>query len=400
MKITFNRVMKITFNAESLSSVLSQVSAVVNPKSPMPILGDICLKTFVDGGGNVSMVATCSDGETWVSSLCEITGGDAGIDIAVNAKDFVSTLRSLVGRPVDLEVDKESHTVKGTYINGHFMLPYDNADDFPKPQHVGEEHKEIIIDAQKLAAAIGATEYATANLVTKPLFNGINFRINGDMMVAAAIDGQKMAKYTDYTVKCDFGSPSDFTVHAVPCRLMAKILSKVDGDVKLSFNDSIIVVSRKEFRIVARQLCGKYPDYDRQIPSESPIRVTVCREDIIESVKRVMNCGNDQSELIVVTLAHGEMNLSAESVIDSKSASETIKCDYEGEEFKIGFKATYMLEVFGKMQYDNIVICMSSPDTVAVVTPETQECGTEYITLMLPMIINMQPVGTDADDDK
>lgn len=380
--------MKISFNAESLAGVLSQVSSVVNQKSPMPILADICMKTYTDGEGKVSMVATCSDGETWVSCQCELADGDTGIVIAVNAKDFVSTLRSLGGRAVELDVDEEAHTVKGKYQNGHFMLPYDNADDFPTPQMIGDEHKEIIVDAQKLAAAINATEYATANLVTKPLFNGINFMFNEDMMVAAAIDGNKIAKYSDFTVKCDFGNSSDFTVHAIPCRLIARMLSKVDGDVKLSFNESVFMVSRKEFRIVARQLCGKYPNYNTHIPTDSPIKVTVCRDDIIESIKRVMNYGNEQSELIVVTLTEGEMNLYAESAVESKSANETVKCDYDGEKFTIGFKATYMLEVFGKMMCENIVIGMSAPNMVAVVTPETQDDGTEYITLLLPMTIN------------
>lgn len=380
--------MKISFNAESLAGILSQVSSVVNQKNPLAILGDICMKTFTDGSGKVSMVATCSDGETWVSCRCEIADGDAGISIAVNAKDFVSTLRSLGGRAVDLEVNEEAHTVKGTYQNGHFSLPYDNTDDFPTHQQIGDDCKEIIIDSQKLASAINATEYATANLVTRPLFNGINFKFNEDMMVAAAIDGNKIAKYSDFTVKCDFGNSSDFTVHSTPCRIIARILSKVDGDVKLSFNSSIFMVSRSEFRIVARQLCGVYPNYNTHIPAESPIKVTVCRDDIIESIKRVMNYGNDQSELIVVTLTNGSMNLYAESLVDSKSASETVKCDYEGEDFTIGFKATYMIEVFSKMPCENIVIGMSAPNMVAVVTPDTQDDGTEYLTLLLPMTTN------------
>ena len=99
----------------------------------------------------------------------------------------------------------------------------------------------------------------------------------------------------------------------------------------------------------------------------------------------MMNYGNEQSELIVVTLTEGEMNLYAESIVDSKSANETVKCDYDGEKFTIGFKATYMLEVFGKMLCENIVIGMSAPNMVAVVTPETQDEGTEYLTLLLPM---------------
>lgn len=390
--------MKILFNAESLAGVLSQVSSVVNLKNPIPVLRDICLKTYTDGEGHVSMVATCSDGETWVSCQCDITDGDAGITIAVNAKDFVSTLRSLGERAVELEVDEEAYTVKGTYQNGRFMLPYDNADEFPTPHSIGDEHKEIIIDAQKLAAAINATEYATANLVTRPLFNGINFRFTEDMMVAAAIDGNKIAKYSDFTVKCDYGSSSDLTVHAIPCRLMARMLSKVDGDVKMSFNENVFMVSRKEFRIVARQLCGTFPNYDTHIPADSPIKVTVCKDEIIESIKRVMNYGNDQSELVVVTLNEGEMNLYAEDVVKSKSSSETVRCDYEGEEFSIGFKATYMLDVFGRMPCENISIGMSAPNMVAVVTPETQEENTEYLTLLLPMSTQI-PVNNQRKQD-
>ena len=391
--------MKITFNAESLAGVLTQVASVVNQKSPIRVLSDICMKTFADNEGKVSMVATCSDGETWVSSLCDITDGDAGINIAVNAKDFVSTLRSLGGRSVDLEVDEESHTVKGAYLNGHFMLPYDNADEFPSPNIADNDRKEFFVDSKKLSTAIDAVEYATANLVTKPQFNGINFRISEDMMVAAAIDGQKIAKYSDFTVKSDFGN-SEFTVHAVPCRLISRVLSKLEGDVKFSFDDNNIIVSRKEFRITARQLSGNFPNYDSHIPSYSPVKVTACREELMESIKRVMYFGNEQSELIVVTLKDGEMNLSAESALDSKSASETVKCDYEGEPFEIGFKATYMLDVFGNMPCENIVIGLTSPKMIAVVTPETQAEGSEYLTLLMPMVINLQPINTKSENEE
>ena len=208
---------KIVFNVDSVLPSLQQVNAAIGSKNVMAILADVILKTYMDGDKPV-MMCTTSDSENFMSVKCPLVEGDTGIAIAVNAKDFASTLRNLSGRVITLEENEERHTVKGKYENGYFELPCDNADEFPVANYSVEGKIEKLIDAQVMADIFASTECAVGNDQLRPVINGVHFDFYAYELVAASFDGFKMAMYTNKGVASE--QPFSFNLPSKACKLM------------------------------------------------------------------------------------------------------------------------------------------------------------------------------------
>lgn len=375
---------KIVFNVDSVLPKLQQVNAAIGSKNVMAILGDVILKTYMDGDSPV-MMCTTSDSENFMSVKCPLVEGEAGIAIAVNAKDFASTLRNLSGRVITLEEDKERNTVKGKYENGYFELPCDNADDFPNSNLGVAEKIEKIIDAQTLAEAIASTECCIGNDELRPVINGIHFDFFESETVAAAFDGYLMAKYSNNSITNE--QPFSFNLPSKACKLMYSVLQKADGDVKLTYTEHHVTLSNHDFRVIARLYEGKYPPYNQLIMKEYPIEVVVGKSALMGALKAVSPASNAHSQLVLLTFTKGNLTISAEDYEFSKSASVSIPCDHEGKEFKIAFKYSWMATLVSNIIDDNVKMRFIANTKPALVVPETQNDTVEYVYLQMPMMI-------------
>lgn len=381
--------MKISFNVNEILPQVTQVASVVNQKATIQILADIILKSYTDKNGDVCLMVTASDNETFVSMKAPLLQeSDTDFAIAINAKDFLSTLRNLSGLSVSIET-KDNQTCVGTYTNGHFSMPYDIADDFPIPV-IDEEQKEIMINAQRLLNAIASTEYASATDELRPIMNGVHFDFTEQGMVVVATDGMKLSKYTDTTIKASNGDDATgLTLPSKPAHIMTLLLAKREGDVKLAYNSTNVVLSCAEFRVIARVQEGRYPNYNSVIPKNNNIYATVRKDELTGALSRVMPMGNNASELVALTFDNGMLTINAEDIDYSKSATEKINCEYNGNKFAIGFKGSTLMSVACKIANEYILFKMEEPSCAALALPKTQSDDVEYMSLLMPMLLTI-----------
>lgn len=375
---------KIVFNTDAVLPSLQQVSAAIGSKNVMAILADVILKTYMDGDKPV-LLCTTSDSENFMSVKCPLVEGEAGASIAVNAKDFVSTLRNLSGRVITLETDNERHTAKGNYENGYFELPCDNADEFPAANFGTEVKIEKLIDAQVLADIMASTECAVGNDPLRPVINGVHFDFFENELVAASFDGFKMAMYTNKSITSE--QPFNFNLPSKACKLMYSVLQKADGDVKLTYSEHHVVLSRHDFRVIARLNEGKYPPYTRLIANTYPIEVVVNKDSVLGALKAVSPASNAESQQTVFTFTKGNLAISAEDYASAKSASVNMPSDYEGKEFKIAFKHSWLMPLVANVADDDIKFRIQNETKAALIVPETQDETVEYVYLLMPMMI-------------
>lgn len=375
---------KIVFNVDSVLPSLQQVNAAIGSKNVMAILADVILKTYVDGDNPV-LLCTTSDSENFMSVKCPLIEGEAGISIAVNAKDFISALRNLSGRVIVLEEDEKCHTVKGSYENGYFELPCDNADEFPSSNFGIEGKIEKLIDAQTLADILASTECAVGNDPLHPIINGVHFDFFENELVATSFDGFKMAMYTNRSIASE--QPFSFNLPSKVCKLMYSVLQKADGDVKLTYTEHYVVLSRHDFRVIARLNEGKYPPCSKLLSEKYPIEVVVGKDAVLSALKAVSPASNAQSQQTILTFTKGNLAISANDYDTAKSASVSMPCDYEGKEFKIAFKHSWLTPLVANVADDNIKFRILNATKSALIVPETQDEMMEYIYLLMPMLI-------------
>lgn len=377
--------MEIKVQAKSLAAILKTASKVVSPKNSLPILGDVLFETKND-----VLVVTVSDGEQWLSQKCEIISSDQELRFCVGATEFTNAINNIGDMPITITLDESTKVLVCEYSNGNgkFSMPYENANEYPLSNIDTTDTKDFIVDSKKVLKAIELTGFATANDELRPVMNGIHFDFFTDGMVCATSDGHKLARYKDKTITSnnENGTTPNFTLPKKPANILMSILSALDGDVKLSFNDKAISINNKDFKLTARLLEARYPNYDSVIPKDNPITITADKNSLLNALKRVLPMANDQSNLIELAFKNGCVTISATDIDFSKSAQEIVTCDCETE-INIGFKGSTLAEILKNINDDNIVIELSSPSRAGVFYSAFGLTKEEYLSLCMPMLI-------------
>lgn len=382
--------MRLQFNVDTLLPRISQCVGVVNSKNSLPILGDILFETKSDGNGGTCLLLTASDSETWLSVKSAITSADGDIKICVSATDIHKALLNLKGKDVEMTIDESKHVITCKHTNGHFSLPYESADDFPKAAELVDDVTTKMLVGSHLLVALEKAGFATANDELRPVMNGVHFDFFNYGMVAVASDGHKLAKFTDMEIKdeqADEAQVVGFTLPKKPANVIMNLLSGYDGQIKMKFNDRAVTVNNTDFMLTTRLIEGRYPNYNCVIPSDNNVIVICNRADFIAAMKRVLPMSNTSSELVSVNVADKKLTLSAVDFDFSKSASEHIECDYAGAEITIGFKGSTMLAVLQNIDGEQIKISLKDPSRAGLFTPAANTETTEYVSLLMPMLI-------------
>ena len=378
--------MKLVFEVDSILPRLAQCVSIVNTKNSLPILSDLFIETN-DLQGDI--VITASDSETWLSVKADVVEADKDIRVCIGASDFYKALSNLKGKTIEMVIDESTHVVTCSHGKGHFSLPYDDANEFPKATPIDDDGETVttkVIDGSRVLRSLEKAGFAVANDELRPIMNGVHFDFLGNMMVTVATDGHKLAKYSDMTIQGDM-TPSGFTLPKKPSTTLMNILSGYDGNIKVVFNDRAVVVNNKDFRMTTRLIEGRYPNYDSVIPKDNEIEVTVSKSDFVSALKRVLPMSNTSSELVSVKLSMGLLTLAAVDFDFSKSASEDIECDYSGAELAIGFKGSTMLSVAQNIDCEQIKIALKDPSRAGLFTPAKDGETTAYVSLLMPMLI-------------
>ena len=377
--------MEIKINSKILANCLKTATKVINAKNSLPILGDVLFETR-----NNQLMATASDGEQWLSQKCDVIDYDQEFRFCVSAIEFTNAINNLGDTPITITLDEATRVFTCEYGNGNgkFSMPYEDAKEYPLSNIDTTDTKDFIVDSKNVLKAVELTGFATANDELRPVMNGVHFDFFEDGMVCATSDGHKLARYKDKTITSnnENSTTPNFTLPKKPANILISILSALEGDVKLSFNDKAISINNKDFKLTARLLEARYPNYEAVIPKDNPITITADKDSLLNALKRVLPMANDQSNLVELSFKQGNVTISATDIDFSKSAQETVTCDCESE-INIGFKGSTLVEILKNINDDNIVIELSDPTRAGVFYSAFDLTRDEYLSLCMPMLI-------------
>jgi DNA polymerase-3 subunit beta len=94
---------------------------------------------------------------------------------------------------------------------------------------------------------------------------------------------------------------------------------------------------------------GEFPDYKGVIPKQSRYQIGIERDTLLAAIKRAAIFSNERFHGVKLGLADGTLTVSSTSP-EMGEASETIDIDFKGDEFSVGFNATYLQQVLGVIE--------------------------------------------------
>jgi DNA polymerase-3 subunit beta len=273
-----------------------------------------------------------------------------------------------------------------SYQNGFFSLPIQNADEFPQPQQIGEGATTINIPTNVLSDNLGRTLFATAQDELRPVMNGIYFDLTPDCLAVVASDGHKLVRNKLYTIKSD--QPASFILPKKPASLLKNLLGRDGGDVTIRFDERNAEINYNDGVLKCRLIEGRYPNYNSVIPQNNPNELRVDRNGLLAALRRVQPFANDSSNLIRFHVEGSTLQLDAEDYDFSKTATERMTCEYNGQPLSIGFKGSSFIEVLSNFDCTEVVIQLADPSRAGLVLPSDQPENQDVLMLMMPMLIN------------
>ncbi len=373
--------MKFTVSSTKLSSHLQAISRVISNKSTLPIL-----ECFLLNLNGKTLSITTSDLETTLITSLELDAAEGDGMVAISAKILLDALRELSEQPLSVEINDNNLEMTIKYDTGTYNFIGQNGEEYPKVPEVSNEKNELKIDVDTFSSGITKSIFATADDELRPVMNGIYFDITTENITMVATDAHKLVRVTTTATKGS--SDASFILAKKPATLLKNILPKESGEVLIQFDEKNAVISLSNYKMVCRQVEGRYPNYNGVIPQNNPQKLIIDRLAFMNALKRVSIFSNQASNLIKLQLSENAMQISAQDIDFSVSAEENITCQYSGEPMSIGFKSTFLIDILNNINASDVVLELADPSRAGLILPFENEENEELLMLLMPMLLN------------
>lgn len=373
--------MKFNVSSADLLDRVQTISRVIASKNTLEIMADILFSVK-----DQQLTLTASDLETTIITTLPLNSSEGEITVAIDTKRLIDSLREFADQPLDIEVDDQNFQVRITTASGNYNLGGVNGAEYPELATVQNPTANFPIPSATLLDAITKTIFAAPDDKLRPVMAGIFVDINELGVNFVATDAHKLVRYRVEDNSCPAGN--SFILARKPAIILQTLLPKDDGDVSIQYDDKMMQFSILNYTMFSRQVEGKYPNYDAVIPKNNPFTLTIDRMAAMAALRRTSLYSAEASNMVKLEISNDKVVLSAQDFEKSVSATETVACQYSGEPISIGFKASYLIEIFKNIESANVNLQIADPNRAAIILPETNKVGEDVLMLLMPMILD------------
>lgn len=369
--------MKFSAPSNDLQKVLGNVASVIPAKSTLPIL-----ENFLFEVSKSSLTITATDLDTSISTTIKVNNSSDG-KIAVPARRFSETIRSLPNTEIEFIADTQTNKIITKTVNGEYKLTGESSESFPTlPTFEGKSKLEM--EGDLLRRLINKASFAVSTDELRPAMMGILFQITKKEIKSVATDGHRLVRF----INSAFSSSveRDIVVPAKALNIVAK--SSTEKEHSLVFDENHVMFTFDNTTIIARMIGEKYPNYESVIPVENEKSLVVDKQQLLASVRRTALYASTTNHQVRFSLKKGSLTVSAEDIDFGSEARETITCEYSSEPLEIGFNSTYIIDVLSHIDTDEAIFHFSTPTRAAIVQPVTQRDGENLLMLVMPVRLN------------
>ena len=368
--------MKFSISRDSLARSLSLVAGVVERRQTLPILANVLI---TQEKNRLSLTGT--DLEVELVGRVQTSGaGDPG-EVTVPARKLLDICKSLPeGSDIEVQVKDNKATVRSG--RSRFTLSTLPAGDFPSVQDSIGTH-QLDLKQGQLKRLIERTAFAMAQQDVRYYLNGMLWDIDSKKTLrVVATDGHRLAMCTlpeKVKVKGDGGTQVIIPRKGV--LELGRLLIDDDADISIIIGSNHIRAVTADFTFTSKLVDGKFPDYQRVLPS-SPDKVLVgSRLELRHAFTRTAILSNEKYRGVRLKLTRNSLEIVANNP-EQEEAEETVPVEYEGDPLEIGFNVSYLLDVLGVLSGEQVRLSLADPNSSALL--EESEGG-DSLYVVMPM---------------
>lgn len=371
--------MKFIVSSSALLKQLSAINGVITTNPVVPILENFLFE-ITEG----KLKITASDLQTSMITELDVEAKDTG-SIAIPARILLDTLKNLPEQPVTFSIDNSSYGVELISDNGRYKLSGENAADFPKVTSVNNGDK-LDISSEVLFRAISNTIFVASNDELRPAMTGVYVEIGEASTTFVATDGHRLVRYRRVDV-----SSTDTNTVIIPKKALNLLKSTLPADntsVSVELTPSNAFFSFNNVEMICRLIDERFPDYENVIPVENPNKMTIEREQLLNSLKRISIYANKTTHQVRLKIAGSQLLISAEDLDFSNEANEKLSCEYNGTDLEIGFNAKFLMEMLNNLDSKVVTLNMSEANKAGLLIPDSADDNEDVLMLVMPVMLN------------
>jgi DNA polymerase sliding clamp subunit (PCNA homolog) len=170
--------------------------------------------------------------------------------------------------------------------------------------------------------------------------------------------------------------------------LLKSTLPSENISVSVEFNQSNAYFKFGQIKMICRLIDERFPDYENVIPADNPNIMTIDRQDLLSSLRRIAIYANKTTHQVRLKLTGSELMISAEDLDFSNEANERLSCEHDGEDIEIGFNAKFLVEMLNNLSCKEVSLKFSAPNRAGLILPAEQEENEDILMLVMPVMLN------------
>ena len=368
--------MEFSADTQSLAEALDQVQEAVEKKRTISILSHVLVEACANG---LRLAAT--DLEVGIRTFCPAQVKVAG-SAAIPARRLLEVVKALPDAEVRVRA-LENHWIQvnaGRSVFKLAALPKDNfpaLPDLPKP--VAD------VPAGVLAGLIDRTAFAISSEESRYTLNGALLVLKPGSVEMVATDGHRLPLAArDVEIA---GLKSDERL-LVPKRALAGLrrlanAQQSDIPIHIAKDDSHLFFSAGDSILISRVLAGQFPAYEAVLPKSNTILAKLDAAALRESLRRVALLASEQTHAVCLALDAGRLTLTS-SGGDTGEASETLELAFTGQPLRIGFNASFLLDMLGIIKTGEVEIAFKDAESAVDIRP-TDQATYRYRCVIMPI---------------
>lgn len=368
--------MKLKVLQENLSSALNITSRFASTRAQLPVLANVLLTTkknkLIVSATNLEISVAIS-----VGAKVEKQG-----DITIPARlinDLVSNLQTgslnLISEKERLKISSQSFSSDISGIN---------SSDFPAvPQSMGKNVSNI--PQKDFFEALSQVIYAASIDETRPILTGVLFIFKKNEFVIVATDGFRLSQ-KKINVPIDSKEQSLILPRSALSELTR--LSADEEQIKFSYkqDDGQVVFGVGNSILSSRVIEGEFPDFERIIPKDAKITVSLDKEELLRAVKLASVFARDAANVVKLSLSKDTIGISAES---SQSGSQKAEVDAKidgnvGKGLQISFNYRFLEDFLNSVKGEEVQIKLADTSSPGLFTDSKDP---NYFHIIMPVRI-------------
>jgi len=364
--------MKFEVDSKELKGALAKVYPAVPPRTPMPVLE--CFKLQVAGD---ELTVTATDLEMALQTTLAIQGQEGGGALvpARLLNDLVSTLTG----SILLYMEKEKLIVKAG--SGGYRFGASKIDEYPEV-NFDNQGVSLKLKAEDFTEGVNFSKISISEEDMRPAMSGLLLQFDGGNLKLVATNGHMLSIY-------QLGDVEDMKADLIIPKGVSYILSKfISTDIiELQPGANHLVIKSGNDLLHTRLIGEKYPAYESVIPKDQDKVLTVNREALLCTIKRMMAMGESKEmRAVIFNLSDNGLQVNFQSELTGNTAVETLECQSaiggEGEPFKIKLNGQFLKTLLETFKSEDVYFEMAESNKAVIIRSEKKGVN---LALLMPV---------------